>query len=125
MDKIEKNTKDYFVVDLAYIAKVIWEKIWFVVIASLVMAVIGFSVSAFLITPTYSSSVMLYVNNSSFTVGDLGFSISSSELTAAQSLAKTYTVLLKNRTTLERLIDETGVDSAHRRSWERRFHRRG
>ena len=110
MDKIEKNTKDYFVVDLAYIAKVVWEKIWFVIIASIVMAVIGFSVSAFLITPTYSSSVMLYVNNSSFTVGDLGFSISSSELTAAQSLAKTYTVLLKNRTTLERLIDETGVD---------------
>ena len=53
---------------------------------------------------------MLYVNNSSFSVGDLGFSISSSELTAAQTLAKTYTVLLMNRTTLERIIDETGID---------------
>ena len=36
--------------------------------------------------------------------------VSSSELTAAQNLAKTYTVLLKNRTTLERIIDETGID---------------
>ena len=53
---------------------------------------------------------MLYVNNSSFTVGDLGFSISSSEISAAQSLVKTYTVLLKNRTTLEKIIDETNVD---------------
>ena len=110
MEKTEKNVKDYYVIDLAYIAKVVLEKIWLVLIASMVLAVIGFCVSAFVIAPTYSSSVMLYVNNSSFTMGDLGFSISSSELTAAQSLAKTYTVLLKNRTTLERLIDETGVD---------------
>jgi capsular polysaccharide biosynthesis protein len=110
MEKTEKNVKDYYVIDLAYIAKVVLEKIWLVLIVSMVLAVIGFCVSAFVIAPTYSSSVMLYVNNSSFTMGDLGFSISSSELTAAQSLAKTYTVLLKNRTTLERLIDETGVD---------------
>ncbi|MBQ7922081.1 MAG: hypothetical protein IJ325_05840 [Clostridia bacterium] len=110
MDKNEKNTKDYYVVDLAYIAKAIWQKIWIVVIAGFVLAAVGFSLAAFVITPTYSASIMLYVNNSSFTVGDLGFSISSSELTAAQSLAKTYTVLLKNRTTLERLIEEAGVD---------------
>ena len=110
MEKTEKNVKDYYVIDLAYIAKVVLEKIWLVLIVSMVLAVIGFCVSAFVIAPTYSSSVMLYVNNSSFTMGDLGFSISSSELTAAQSLAKTYTVLLKNRTTQERLIDETGVD---------------
>lgn len=110
MDKTEKNTKDYYIIDLAYIAKVIWQKIWIVAIAGVIMAAIGFSIAAFVITPTYSASVMLYVNNSSFNVGDLGFSISSSELTAAQSLAKTYTVLLKNRTTLERLIDETEVN---------------
>ena len=110
MDNNEKNIKDYYVVDLAYIAKIVWQKIWIVALVSIAAAVLGFSIAAFIITPTYSSSVMLYVNNSSFTVGDLGFSISSSELTAAQSLAKTYTVLLKNRTTLERLIDETGVD---------------
>ena len=52
---------------------------------------------------------MLYVNNSSFTVGDLGFSISSSEISAAQSLVKTYTVLLKNRTTLNEIIKNTDV----------------
>lgn len=109
MDNTEKISKDYYVVDLAHIVKVIWKRIWVVAIVSILVAAIGFSLAAFVITPTYSSSIMLYVNNSSFNVGDLGFSISSSELTAAQSLAKTYTVLLKNRTTLNRLIDETGV----------------
>lgn len=114
MDKNEKMTKDYYVVDLAHVVKVVWQHIWAVVIVSLVTAMVGFVLAAFAIKPTYSASIMLYVNNSSFNVGDLGFSISSSELTAAQSLAKTYTVLLKNRTTLERLIDETNV----RYSWE-------
>jgi capsular polysaccharide biosynthesis protein len=110
MDKTERNANDYYVVDLSHIMKVIWRNVWVVAIVSIIVAVIGFSIAAFAIAPTYSSSIMLYVNNSSFSVGDLGFSISSSELTAAQNLAKTYTVLLKNRTTLERIIDETGIE---------------
>ena len=114
MERVDKNIKDYYVVDLAHVVKVVWQRIWLVALVSIITTVMGFLVAAFAIAPTYSSSIMLYVNNSSFNVGDLGFSISSSELTAAQSLAKTYTVLLKNRTTLERLIDETGVSY----SWE-------
>ena len=109
MDKTEKNIRDYYVIDMAHIIKAVWQKIWVVAFVSIVTTVLGFVIAAFAITPTYSSSIMLYVNNSSFNVGDLGFSISSSELTAAQSLAKTYAVLLQNRTTLERLIDHTGV----------------
>ncbi len=114
MDNAAKNTKDYYVVDLAHVVKVVWQRIWIVAVVSILVAAIGFSVAAFAITPTYASSILLYVNNSSFNVGDLGFSISSSELTAAQSLAKTYTVLLKNRTTLERLVNETGISH----NWE-------
>ncbi|MBQ6849216.1 MAG: hypothetical protein IJN76_04075 [Clostridia bacterium] len=103
MDKNERNAKDYYVIDLAHIVKVIWQRIWIVALVSLLTTAIGFSMAAFVIPPKYSSSIMLYVNNS-VNVGDIGFSISSSELTAAQSLAKTYTVLLKNRTTLEEFL---------------------
>jgi capsular polysaccharide biosynthesis protein len=110
MDNTERNVNDYYVVDLSHVIKVVWRNVWVVALVSIIVAALGFSLAAFIIAPTYSSSIMLYVNNSSFNVGDLGFSISSSELTAAQNLAKTYTVLLKNRTTLERIIDETGVD---------------
>lgn len=109
-EKIKSNARDYYVIDLAHIIKSVWHRIWVVALCSVLAAVIAFSVAAFAITPTYSSSIMLYVNNSSFTVGDLGFSISSSEISAAQSLVKTYTVLLKNRTTLEKIIDETKVE---------------
>ncbi len=109
MEKFENN-KDYYVVDIMHIVKAVWRKIWLVILVGVIIAAMGFAYATFLITPTYSSSIMLYVNNSSFSAGDLGFSISTSQLNAAQSLAKTYTVILKNRTTLQRLIDETGVE---------------
>ena len=108
-EKINSNTKDYYVIDLAHVVKSVWHRAWVVVLCSVLAAAIAFSIAAFAITPTYSSSIMLYVNNSSFTVGDLGFSISSSEISAAQSLVKTYSVLLKNRTTLEKVIDATDI----------------
>lgn len=108
-EKVNSNVRDYYVIDIAHVVKSVWHRIWVVAIAGVLVAAIAFSVAAFAITPTYSSSIMLYVNNSSFTVGDLGFSISSSEISAAQSLVKTYTVLLKNRTTLEKIIDETEI----------------
>lgn len=109
MDHTKINTKEYFVIDLSHIVKTLLHRAWMIVLASFLGAAIGFSIAAFAIAPTYSSSIMLYVNNSSFTVGDIGFSISSSEISAAQSLVKTYTVLLKNRTTLEEVIKSTGV----------------
>ena len=109
MEQTKMNTKEYFVIDLTHIIKTLLHRAWMIIISSFLGAAIGFSVAAFAIAPTYSSSIMLYVNNSSFTVGDIGFSISSSEISAAQSLVKTYTVLLKNRTTLEEIIKSTGV----------------
>lgn len=109
MEQTKMNTKEYFVIDLTHIIKTLLHRAWMIIISSFIGAAIGFSIAAFAIAPTYSSSIMLYVNNSSFTMGDIGFSISSSEISAAQSLVKTYTVLLKNRTTLEEVIKSTGV----------------
>lgn len=111
---IKTKNNEYYVVDVTRILKLIWRKIGIVILVSILTAGIGFSISTFLIPPTYSSSILLYVNNTSFSVNDLGFSISSSEISAAQSLVKTYSVLLKNRTTLERVKDEVGLEY----SWE-------
>jgi capsular polysaccharide biosynthesis protein len=52
---------------------------------------------------------MLYVNNGQISLGKTSFSISSSEITAAQSLVKTYGEILNNRTTLQRVIDKTKI----------------
>lgn len=110
MDNDRKNTKEYYTIDILHVIRTVWYRIWIVVLVGIISAGIGFSIAAFAMTPKYSSSVMLYVNNSSFSLGSTSFSISSSEISAAQSLTKTYTVLLKNRTTLEMVLDDTGAD---------------
>ena len=109
--QVNENSKnEFYIIDLAHIFKSLLRKIWVIIISSVLSAAIGFSIAAYIITPTYSSTVMLYVNNSSFSVSDIGFSISSSEISAAQSLVKTYTVILKNRTTLKRVLEDINLD---------------
>ena len=83
-DKATDN--DYYVIDLLYLAKCVWHRAWLVVLATIAAAAIGFAYSAFIIQPKYSSSILLYVNNSSISVGNTSFSISSSEITAAHHI---------------------------------------
>ncbi|MBQ5602442.1 MAG: hypothetical protein IIU77_06445 [Clostridia bacterium] len=110
MEKTENSNKEYYTIDLLHIVKSLARRAWLIALCGLLAAAIGFSISAFAIAPTYSSSVKLYVNNSSISLGNTDFSISASELTAAQSLVKTYGEILDSRSTLERVIEKADVD---------------
>lgn len=110
MDRKEENLKEYYTIDLLHILKALWRKAWLIGLSGLLAAVAGFCIAAFLLVPKYSSSIMLYVNNSSISLGNTSFSISSSEITAARGLVDTYRVMLDNRTTLERVIEKAEVD---------------
>lgn len=109
MERQEKN-KEYYTIDVLHIAKMLWRQGWVVVLSGLLMAAMGFSLAAFVIAPTYSSQIKLYVNNSSISLGNTSFSITSSEQTAAQNLVRTYGVILDSRSTLLRVKEEAGVD---------------
>ncbi len=109
MDKQDNKSVEYYTIDMVHIVKYLWKKVWVVAVSSILVAVLTFLAFAFLVAPKYSSSIMLYVNNSSFSLGNTSFSISSSEITAAQSLVRTYGEILNNRTTLNRVIEKTGV----------------
>ena len=95
---------------MLHIFKSLWRRAWFIALCGLLASAIGFSISAFVIVPTYSSYIKLYVNNSSISLGNTNFSISASELTAAQGLVRTYGDILDSRSTLERVIDKADVD---------------
>jgi capsular polysaccharide biosynthesis protein len=113
-NNVQKPKKDYYVIDITLILRAMWKKAWLIAIAAILCGGIGFSVSAFLINPTYSASIMLYVNNSSNKNENPNFTISSSEISAAQSLVRTYSEILKSRTTLNKIIEETGVEYSHK-----------
>lgn len=114
MEKQDVNN-EYYTIDLFQILRLLWKKAWVIVLSALIAGAIGFAYSAFWINPTYSSDIKLYVNNSSFSLGNTSFSISSSEITAAQSLVKTYGEILNSRSTLERVIEKSGISY----SWEK------
>lgn len=106
----QENNREYYTIDILHIVRTLWKRAWFIALCALLSGVIGFSISAFAITPTYSSYIKLYVNNISFSLGNSNFSISASELTAAQSLVKTYGDILDSRSTLERVIEKANID---------------
>ncbi len=112
MKEQENTAGEYYTVDVVHILKALWRRAWVIVLCGLLAAAVGFSIASFVISPTYSSFIKLYVNNSSFSLGNTSFSISSSELTAAQSLVRTYGDILDSRSTLERVIEKAGVSYA-------------
>ncbi len=110
MEKNKNSERDYYTVDVIHVLRVLWYRAWIIVLAAILAAAAGFSISAFVISPKYSSSILLYVNNNSLNLGSVGVSISASDISASQSLVKTYTEILKNRTTLERIVETSGVN---------------
>lgn len=104
MNRQEAEGKEFYTIDLAHIAKSVAHKAWVVAIVGVLAAAIGFVLSYFLITPKYSASIMIYVDNVSSGITD--GNLSSSQLTAAQSLVKTYGVFLDNETTFEAVVDQ-------------------
>ena len=107
MKKQELNSRDYYTIDFLHVFKTLWRRFWLIALVGILTAAIGFTLAAFVIPPKYSSSIKLYVNNSSASYGN---TISSSELAAAQSLVKTYGEILDSRITLERVIERSGTD---------------
>lgn len=103
----------YSPIDLLHIAKALWQRAWIIVLSAVIAATCAFLYSTYTIMPKYSSSVMLYVNNSSLSLGSTTLKISSADIVASQSLVETYNVILKNRTTLEKVLERTGLSYSY------------
>jgi len=114
MEKHDIESREYYTVDVLHIIKTLWRRVWLIILAALIGGAVAFGVSSFGIAPTYSSSIKLYVNNTSISLGNTSFTISSSQLVAAQQLVKTYREILNSRTTLERIIEKAEVNYTYK-----------
>ncbi|MCQ2427127.1 MAG: Wzz/FepE/Etk N-terminal domain-containing protein [Clostridia bacterium] len=94
-------------IDLLHLLNVVIKNIAIIIIVAVAAAIIGLVYAKFIVTPSYQSSAMMYVNNKSDSSS--GY-LSSGEITAAKSLVSTYSVIMKTNSTLEKVIDYTGVD---------------
>ena len=107
---VMSEENDVVEIDLMHIFELLLSKIWSIIICGALGAAALFAVSTFLITPKYQSSAMFYVNNNNLNIGSASFSISSSDISASQSLVDTYIVILKTRNTLETVIEKSNLD---------------
>ena len=96
--------------DLPQLVRAVLKRIWIVVLAAVVGAVVTLVGTLLFITPQYQSSAMFYVNNSNISVGDVSVSMSSGDLSTSRGLVKSYIVILNTRETLVDVIDYAGVN---------------
>ena len=105
------ETRDSIEIDLRRMFLVLWSNLWIILLVAVLIGAMLFSYAWFFVEPTYSASVQLYVNNNY--ENSPGFS--SSQLTAAQSLAGTYIVIMKSRSVLDEVATQTNLGYSYGR----------
>lgn len=101
-----KDNRANIEIDLKQVAINLLRRWWLILLVGVLVAALAFGYAFFMITPMYSSSVQLYVNNN---YGNNTQGFSSSQLAAAQSLAFTYIVILDSRDVLTEIAEESGL----------------
>lgn len=108
-----KKTDEIIEIDILRLVKAVWQKIWAVILAAVIFGCATLGLTYLFVEPTYEARTLLYVNNSSFSVGNTSFNISTSSLSAAQELVNTYIVILKARTSLNEIIEYAELDRSY------------
>lgn len=100
--------EEYMTIDLRKIFYQIMQNIVTIILVTVICALIGFLISAFLIKPTYSASAQMLVNNRRDEQSTTA--ISQSDINASSSLVNTYSIILKSHDVLEKVIDDCNLD---------------
>ena len=93
-------------IDLKRIVFALVRRAWLLLLAGILCAALAFGYAKFFVTPMYSASTKLYVNN---TYGSDTEGFSSSQIMAAQELANSYIVILKSHPVTEEIQRITGL----------------
>lgn len=95
--------------DYIGLVQALWRNILAIALAAVLFGTAAFAYTAFRIPPTYQATASLYVNGSSFSLGQTNFSVSSADLSLSNSLVSVYLYILQSRTTMEDVIKEAGL----------------
>lgn len=93
-------------ITLQEIFMILWEKVWIIALAVVIGGAAAFSVSAFVLEPTYTSRISMYVNNNTnreTTVANIN------DINASQKLVSTYIEILKSDNVLGKVAEATGL----------------
>lgn len=107
-----QNNEEYIEIDLMRLLKAVWKHMVVIVLVTLLGGGAGFALAYYVVPAKYQASALLYVNNSSISVGST--SISLSDLSASQTLVDTYIAILNTRLTLNEVQDQLGLNYTYK-----------
>lgn len=85
----------------------LWHHAWIIILATVLTAMMAVGYGKFFVTPTYSATAKMHVANNASKDPNDG-NITSSDLTASQTLVKSYKVIMETPETLIPVIEKTG-----------------
>jgi len=97
-------------IDLGKIFFMMKKRVVYIILATIVCAIISGCVTEFFITPKYTTSCSMYVVSSADLISS-NSSINQNELAASQELAKTYIFVLTSDSLLEKVIEKLGLET--------------
>lgn len=106
----ESKTPD---IDIFKLLGALWKRLWLIVLAAIIGGGVAYGYAKYYITPQYSAEALLFVNNRSVNIGTTSLAISAGEISAAEQLVDTYLVILKTRSTINDVIEKTGVNYSY------------
>ncbi|MDO5331781.1 MAG: Wzz/FepE/Etk N-terminal domain-containing protein, partial [Bacillota bacterium] len=104
-EKMQNKDSDVYEIDILEIIVMLLKKWWLILLAGIICAAAAFGYTYIFVTPMYKTSVMLYVNNTSISVGSAKLNMSSADLDASQKLVNTYGVILSANLTMQDIAD--------------------
>ena len=108
-------------IDLLQLAAALWKKAWAIALTAAVFGIAALLYTVMFIKPLYKAEALMYVNSSNISVGNTKLSISQAELNAAQTLVDTYIVIMNTRTTMEDVIQQSGVPYTYEEMMEKKM----
>ena len=111
MDMKETEKYEEIEIDLSRLFGAVLNRLWLVVLVSVLCAVTVFLGAFFLIAPKYQSTATFYASNQGLLTQN---NPSPGDISASRELVQTYIVILDTRETLLEVIDHAGVDCTER-----------
>ncbi|MCD7814763.1 MAG: Wzz/FepE/Etk N-terminal domain-containing protein [Lachnospiraceae bacterium] len=101
----EVQNNDEITIDLGEIVSFILSKIGYVILVVGICSILSFIVTAWFITPQYTSTAKIYVLNRQSTD-----SVTSSDITSSTYLTEDYIEMIQSRTVIEAVIAQLDLD---------------
>lgn len=96
--------------NISKLISILWNKKWKIIFGGLLGAAILWGLSTNVIKPTYTASTSMYVygNKNRSTTEEAG--LTESDITVSQSLAETYSVIIRSNTVMDEVIERLNLD---------------